>query len=97
MIQSSPNLNYEMDTSKVDLSDKQSNGMAIEAIVRKEGESYLSATVSWMEENSLSEASFTRYIPNAIIDKIKLEAKENNSLRPSMLKTYTKGDLGFLL
>lgn len=96
MTQCSPDLNYKSE-SVVDLSDKQSNGMAIESMVRKDGEGYLAATVAWMEENSIAESSFTRYIPNAIIDKIKLEAKENNFLRPSMLKTSSKGDLGFLL
>lgn len=92
MIQSSHNKE-----PKVDLSDKQSNGMDIEAMVRRDGEGYLIATVTWLEENSLSEATFTRYVPNAIIDKIKLEARDNNLLRPSMTKNFSKGDLSFLL
>lgn len=96
MTQYSPELNYE-NVSTVDLSDKQSNGMAIEKVVKETGIGYLEATTAWLEENSLSESSFSRYIPNAIVDKIKLEAQENNYIRPSLSKTKSKGDLGFLL
>ena len=80
-----------------DLSDKQQNGFNIEKLVKEEDMGYIEATVYWLETNSLAESSYQRYIPNAIIDKIKLEVVENNILRPSILGNSSKNTLDFLL
>ncbi|QOI66457.1 late promoter transcription accessory protein [Erwinia phage FBB1] len=85
---------------KVDINallDKQRNGLIIENMVANDQMTYIEATVQWMEENSIPEGNHSRYIPLAIIDKIKNEAIKENLLRPSMAKTQQTNSLEFLL
>lgn len=79
------------------LLDKQANGFAIEAIVAEGGLGYLQATSQWLEENSIPEGNFNRFIPSTIIEKIKAEAVNEYMLRPSMSKTQKTNTLDFLL
>ena len=95
MMQSlTPNLNAK---DNEDLSDIQRNGLQIEALVKSEDYSYLEATIYWLESNSLSETSYNKYVPNVIIDKIKLEVKEYNLVRPSIISDKNTVSLDFLL
>lgn len=71
------------------LLNKVANGLAIESIMSNDSSlSYLESTMQWIEENSIDPAQFGKYIPQAMVDKIKHEAIENDWLRPSM-KTLT--------
>ena len=79
------------------LLDKQQNGFVIEALVANKGISYLEATTEWLEENSIPESSFNRYIPQGIVEKIMSEAIDDNMLRPSISKTQKTNTLDFLL
>lgn len=79
------------------LFDKQANGFAIEAIVAEGELGYLQATSQWLEENSIPEGNFNRFIPSTIIEKIKAEAVNEYMLRPSMSKTQKTNTLDFLL
>lgn len=77
--------------------NKQQNGFDIEALVVKHELSYLEATTAWLEENSIPEGQFARYIPSAIIDKIMNEAIDDNMLRPSVSRMQKTNTLDFLL
>lgn len=79
------------------LVNKQQNGLDIEAFVEAEGCSYLEASTAWLEENSIPEGNFARYLPAGIIDKIMNEAIDDNLLRPSMARTQKTNTLDFLL
>lgn len=79
------------------LLDKTNNGFDIEALVEKQGMSYLEATTHWLEENSLPESTFNKYIPQTIVDKIAAEAIDDNLLRPSFAKQKQTNTLEFLL
>ncbi len=79
------------------LLDKQANGFTIESMVTELGIGYLEATTQWLEENSIPEGNFNRYIPPAIIEKIMSEALEENMLRPSFSQTHKTNSLDFLL
>lgn len=79
------------------LLDKQANGFSIEKLVIDEQLSYLEATSRWMEENSIPEGNYSRFVPQLIVDKIKDEAIKENALRPSMSKTEQTSNLDFLL
>ena len=77
--------------------DKQQNAFAIEAIVAKGELGYLEATTLFLEENSIPEGLFAKYIPQGIIDKIKNEAIDDKLLRPSFSRTQKTNTLDFLL
>lgn len=79
------------------LLDKQANGFTIESMVTELGMGYLEATTQWLEENSIPEGNFNRYILPAIIEKIMSEALEENMLRPSFSQTHKTNSLDFLL
>lgn len=79
------------------LLDKQQNAFLIESVVANFGYSYLEATTAFLEENSIPETQFARYIPQGIIDKIKNEALDDKLLRPSMSRTEKTNTLDFLL
>lgn len=79
------------------LLDKQQNAFTIEAIVAQGEMGYLEATTAFLEENSIPEGQFARYIPAGIIDKIKNEAIDEKMLRPSMSRTEKTNTLDFLL
>ncbi|ARW57670.1 late transcriptional regulator [Kosakonia phage Kc304] len=86
--------------SKDDIStslDKQQNGFDIEKLVAETGSSYLEVTTAWLEENSIPEGQFARFIPTGIIDKIMSEAIDDHMLRPSMARTQRTNTLDFLL
>ncbi|WJZ28143.1 late promoter transcriptional regulator [Serratia phage 92A1] len=85
-------------TAESGLLDKTHAGLAIEQmLVNDSSLGYLEATVQWMEENSIEPSQFKRYIPQAIIDKIEHEAKSNQMLRPSVIKSLGTTTLDFLL
>lgn len=77
--------------------DKQQNGFEIEALVTEYGMTFLEATTHWLEENSIPETQFNRFIPTIVIDKIMAEAVQENMLRPSMSRTQSTATLDFLL
>lgn len=77
--------------------NKQENGFEIEKLVKEHNLTYLEATTQWLEENSIPESQFSRYVPGIIIEKISDEALEENLLRPSMSKTQKTNTLDFLL
>lgn len=77
--------------------NKQQNGFDIEALVALGEHTYLEATTMWLEENSVPEGNFSRYIPQAIIEKIMNEAIDDNLLRPSVARTQKTNTLDFLL
>lgn len=77
--------------------NKQENGFEIESLIKKYGLTYLEATTQWLEENSIPEAQFARYIPGIIIEQISNEAVDENLLRPSMNKLQKTNTLDFLL
>lgn len=76
--------------------DKQTTASEIEALVVENQLSYLEAVSWWMEERSLSENQFSRYIPEAIIDKLKAEVLVDEILKPSLTKQNTHSNLDFL-
>ena len=90
-------MNFSDINQKEDYSDRQRNGMIIEKMVTEGSVTYLEATIDWLESNGLSEASFAKYIPMPIIDKITIEVQEYNLLRPSLLKAKDSGSLDFLM
>lgn len=79
------------------LLDKQQNAFLIESVVANFKMTYLEATTAFLEENSIPESQFGRYIPQGIIDKIKNEALDNKMLRPSVARTEKTNTLDFLL
>ncbi|AAQ81534.1 gp33 [Aeromonas phage 31] len=79
------------------LSDKTSNGLEIEALVVKEGLTYMEACIQWLEENSLEISNCQKYIPRALIDKLSQECIESDMLRPSIVRSMTRNTLDFLM
>lgn len=87
-----------MTKSSTDLLDKVENGLSIERAMSEDVNlSYLEATMQWIEENSIDPAQYAKYIPQAMVDKIKHEAIENNWLRPSMKERTITNTLEDLL
>lgn len=80
-----------------ELLDKQQNGFTIEALVNEQSLGYLEATTAWMEENSIPETQFSKYIPSGIIEKIRSEAIDEHMLRPSVSRGEKTNTLDFLL
>lgn len=90
--------NEVVSTESIQVShNKQQIGFLIEAMVQEQGMSYLQATTAWLEENSIPEGQFARFVPSAIVDKIMNEAIDDNMLRPSMARTQKTNTLDFLL
>ena len=79
----------------LDAIDKQDAAAEIDELT-KHGASYLEATSQWMEERSIPENMFARYVPHVIIEKIKLETVEDGLLRPSVTKINTTSSLDFM-
>ena len=79
------------------LLDKQQNAFNIEAIVAQGELSYLEAVTQFLEENSIPEGLYAKYIPAGLIDKIKNEAIDDKLLRPSFSRTQKTNTLDFLL
>ncbi|UYD57581.1 RNA polymerase-associated protein [Aeromonas phage B614] len=84
-------------SSPNNLSDKTSNGLEIEAIVKNENVTYMEACVQWLEENSVEINNCQKYIPRALIDKISQECIDANMLRPSVTRSMTRNTLDFLM
>lgn len=85
----------ENDSQLNTLLDKLNNGLIIEQYVA-DGMSYLEATTTWLEENSVLPTQYNKYIPPAIIDKITKEVLDDNVFRPSIAKSYQTSTLEFL-
>jgi hypothetical protein len=49
-----------------------------------------------MEERSIPENQFSKYVPSTIIEKIKIETVEDGLLRPSQTKVNTHSSLEFM-
>lgn len=77
--------------------DKQKAGAEIEYLVATTEQGYLGAASQWLQENSIPEAQFNKYVPQVIIDKIKDEAINDYLLRPSMSRTEKTNTLDFML
>ncbi|AHE63435.1 late promoter transcriptional regulator [Acinetobacter phage ZZ1] len=75
--------------------DKQTTAAEIDDLVAT-GLSVLEAVTWWMEERSIPESQFARYIPEAVIEQLKLEVIEDNILKPSLTKQNTHSTLDFL-
>jgi hypothetical protein len=84
-------------TDLAELLDKQQNGFTIESMVEEQGLGYLEATTAWMEENSIPETQFAKYVPSGIIEKIRSEAIDEHMLRPSVSRGEKTNTLDFLL
>lgn len=76
--------------------DKQTTAHEIAELVRTECLTYLEAVTWWMEERSIPENQFAKYIPETIIERLKTEALEDNMLKPSIAKQNTYSTLDFL-
>lgn len=76
--------------------DIQTTANEINALVDTEHLSYLEATIQWMEERSIPESMFEKYIPTAIVEHIRLEAFEERLLRPSVVKLNENSSLDFM-
>ncbi|UPW39416.1 late promoter transcription accessory protein [Escherichia phage vB_EcoM_ESCO47] len=79
------------------LLDRQENGFLIESMVNQYGMTYLEATTAFLEENSIPETQFAKFIPSGIIEKITSEAVDENMLRPSIARGEKTNTLDFLL
>lgn len=79
------------------LLDRQENGFIIESVVEQFGMSYLEATTAFLEENSIPETQFAKFIPTGIVEKITSEAIDENMLRPSVARGEKTNTLDFLL
>ncbi|MGG7384165.1 late promoter transcription accessory protein, partial [Escherichia coli] len=55
------------------------------------------ATTAFLEENSIPETQFAKFIPSGIIEKIQSEAIDENLLRPSVVRCEKTNTLDFLL
>lgn len=76
--------------------DIQMTAGEIVELMESEHLSYLEATIQWMEERSIPESMFSKYIPPTIVEKIKLEAMEENLMRPSVVKENQQSSLDFM-
>lgn len=76
--------------------DKQTTANEISALVKQEGLSYLEAVSWWMEERSIPENQFAKYIPDSIVELLKSEVLEDRLLKPSLTKQNTYSTLDFL-
>ena len=65
--------------------------------VEQFGMSYLEATTAFLEENSIPETQFAKFIPTGIVEKITSEAIDENMLRPSVARGEKTNTLDFLL
>lgn len=79
----------------LDAVDKQQAASEIDGLVAT-GLTYLEATSRWMEERSIPENMFVKYVPSTIVEKIKIETIEDGLLRPSMTKVNTHSSLEFM-
>lgn len=90
----------EKTQEKIDLEkllDKHENGVEIEKMVTELQLTYLEATTAWLEENSIPETQFNKFIPSGVIEKIMSEAIDDNLLRPSISRTEKTNTLDFFL
>ena len=71
----------------------QNAGLEIEKFVA-EGATYLEAISRYVDENNIPEGLIAKLVPSAIIDKLTVEAREENYLRPSA--TDSSNNLDFL-
>lgn len=79
----------------LDAVDKQQAAAEIDEYVAQ-GMTHLEATSQWMEERSIPENQFSKYVPSTIIEKIKIETVEDGLLRPSQTKVNTHSSLEFM-
>lgn len=89
-----------VDQDKVDLAkllDKHENGIEIEKMVDELQLTYLEAATAWLEENSIPETQFNKFIPAGIVEKIMSEAIDENLLRPSVSRGEKTNTLDFFL
>lgn len=76
--------------------DKQAIAMEIDTLIQDHELSVLEACSWWLEERSIPETQFARYIPEQIIERLKSEAIEDGTLKPTLAKQNTNGNLDFL-
>lgn len=80
----------------LDAIDIQTAASEIDELVEKDHLSYLEATTQWMEERSIPENMFSKYVPSTIVEKIKIEVVEDGILKPSLTKINTHSNLDFM-
>lgn len=76
--------------------DKQRVASEIEALVLSEGFSYLEAVSQWMEERSIPENQYQKYVPDTVIERLKAEVIEDRVMKPSVTKENVTSNLDFL-
>lgn len=67
---------------KVRMKNKQENGQYIE--INKGNQSYTDFVLDWADENNIDLIHIAKFVPQAILDKIKSEALALNKVRPSI-------------
>lgn len=95
-------INKQMITNQTELVDyeetipiikQDASNEIIKMMEESEDKSLLECTATWMEENGIPLVKANvKYIPKAIIEKIKLEVLEDDKLRPSqasLIRTST--------
>lgn len=80
-----------------DATAKQEITATIERQVQSEGCLYLEAASQWMDENGYPESQFSKHLPTSIIEKIRIEAVQENLLRPSLAEENDCATLDFIL
>lgn len=80
----------------LDATNIQTAAFEIDEFVEKEHLTYLEATSRWMEERSIPENMFSKYVPSTIVEKIKLEVVDDGLLRPSLTKSHSHSNLDFM-
>ncbi len=75
---------------------KQEIAVEIEQLIEEHHLSVLEAVTWWMEERSIPESQFSRFIPEPVIEQLKAEVIEDRVLKPSITKENTHSSLDFL-
>lgn len=86
----------EAQIKKAKIYDRQTTANEILDLVKTEGLSFLEACSWWLEERSIPETQFSKYIPEDILDLLQREVIEDSVLKPSLTKQNTKSNLDFM-
>lgn len=75
--------------------EKNDNGLNIEKMYRNsDGDvSYADILMEWADDNNIDIANIARYIPEATLEKVRMEYLKTDKLRPSIRKKYVTNTL----
>ena len=76
--------------------DMQQTSIDIQNIVDSQHIGYLEAVIQWMEENSIPENNYNKYISESIVELIREEVIRENRIKPSLVKLNEKSSLDFM-